>query len=275
MLGLSFVNPLRGSRPDEIRLRAYIECSSHPECGSFVFVYMNPISVSMVWLLVIALVSTLLVYGLAVALRLFNELQLRRRTKGRLVLTFDDGPSALATGAIRALLLRESVRATFFVSGFRSKEHAGLVSDALREGHDIGSHGYLHLHGWRRPFKSLIDVLDGLKSLRQLHPSARFFRPPFGKATLLTHLICWFSGYRFVYWTIDCKDAEREGIRSPDDVVAEFLREGGGVVLLHDLDIRPDAFPDRNSKVLEICNALISCAKSRGMSISTISDVLD
>lgn len=235
---------------------------------------MPSIVASLLWTAATAITMAVAVYGVAVAFRLTNESQLRRRTKGRLVLTFDDGPGPLVTGAIRELLLRESVRGSFFVSGFRSQEHATLISDALKEGHDIGSHGFFHVHGWRRPFSSLKDVFEGLTSLRQLHPSARLFRPPFGKATLLTHLVCWFIGYRFVYWTIDCKDAERERIRTPEDIVSEFLREGGGVVLLHDLDMGSEVFPDRNAKVLAICSALIGCAKSRGMPISTISEIL-
>lgn len=234
---------------------------------------MLPYFAGITWIAITAAVMIVLLYGVAVVLRMLNERQLRRLTKGRLVLTFDDGPSPAVTCAIRDLMHRESVKATFFVSGFRSEEHAGLISDALREGHDVGSHGFLHRHGWRQPLRSLGDVLRGLTSLRKLHPAARLFRPPFGKATLLTHMTCWLQGYRFVYWTIDCKDAERGAIRDPQDIVAEFLRKGGGVVLLHDLDIGAAIFPDRNSKVLAICTALIHCAKSKGMPVSTVSEI--
>lgn len=212
-------------------------------------------------------------YGMAVGLRLRNEWQLRRCCKGRLVLTFDDGPSPTVTAAIRQLLRRESVKASFFVIGFRSEEHTSLISEALSEGHDVGSHSFLHLHGWRQPFKSLGDVFKGLVSLRKRHPVARFFRPPYGKATLLTYLVCWAKGYRTVYWTIDCKDVERDAIREPEDIVAEFERKGGGVVLLHDLDLGPVLLPDRQAKVLAICTALIACAKSQGMPVSTLSEV--
>lgn len=227
-----------------------------------------------IWIAAITVLLAAGVCGIAVALRLWNEWLLRRRSRGRLVLTFDDGPSPAASRSIRQLMQRESVRATFFVSGFRSEAHAGLIAEALMEGHDIGSHGFAHLHGWRRPFKSLGDVARGMASLRKQHPAARFFRPPYGKATLMTHAVSWALGYRMVYWTIDCKDAERDAIREPRDIVVEFLRKGGGVVLLHDLDIEPTLFPDRNAKVLAICEALIACAKSRGMAVSTVSEAL-
>lgn len=220
----------------------------------------------------LALVLTL-VYGVAVVLRLLKEWQLRRKTQGRLILTFDDGPSPAATKAVRALLRRESVRGTFFVSGIRSEEHAQLIAEALEEGHDVGSHGFVHLHGWRQPLKSLSDVMQGMLSLRRQHPGACLFRPPYGKATLMTHLICLVKGFQMVYWTIDCKDAERTTIRDPKDIVDEFLHQGGGVVLLHDLDFDPKVFPDHETKALAICASLITCAKSRGMPILTMTEV--
>jgi peptidoglycan-N-acetylglucosamine deacetylase len=233
-----------------------------------------PILMNLAWIAVTLVAVLACLYGIGVALRLLNEWQLRRRSSGRLLLTFDDGPSPLATRAIRQLMQRESVKATFFVTGFRGEEQPELIAEALEEGHDIGCHGFNHLHGWRKPFKSVGDVFRGLSSLRKRHPAARFFRPPYGKATLLTHSACWLLGYRMAYWTIDCKDAERDLIREPQDIVEEFLRKGGGVVLLHDLDIGSAMFPGRNAKVLAICDALITCAKSRGMPVSTISEVL-
>jgi peptidoglycan-N-acetylglucosamine deacetylase len=229
--------------------------------------------ISFAWVVASIALMFLCLYGGAVALRLLIEWQLRSRSRGRLVLTFDDGPSPVATKAIRQWMQRESVKATFFVTGFRSEEHKELVVEALAEGHDVGSHGFSHPHGWRHPFMSVGDVSQGLASLRSQHPGARFFRPPYGKATLMTHLVCWVKGFRTVYWTIDCKDAERDAIREPQDIVAEFLRKGGGVVLLHDLDIGAAQFPGRNAKVLAICDALVACAKSRGMPVSTVSEV--
>lgn len=234
---------------------------------------MIPTFTTFMWIGSGVLLALAFVYGIAVGLRLVNEWQLRRRSKGRLVLTFDDGPSPLVTTAVRALMRRESVKASFFVIGFRGEEHASFIADALAEGHDVGSHSFFHLHGWRRPFKSLGDVLRGLATLRRRHPHARYFRPPFGKATLLTYLVCWAKGYRTVYWTIDCKDVETDAIKAPEDIVEEFVRKGGGVVLLHDLDLGPTYFPDRHAKVLAICEALIACAKARRMPVSTLSEI--
>lgn len=230
--------------------------------------------INFTWIGVGILVLVVFMYASAVAMRLWNERQLRQRSSGRLLLTFDDGPSPVASRAIRDLMHRESVKATFFVTGFRGEQNAGLIAEALSEGHEVGSHGFTHLHGWRRPIKSVGDVFQGMAQLRKRHPAARFFRPPYGKATLLTHFASWALGYRMVYWTIDCKDAERDAIREPQDIVAEFLRKGGGVVLLHDLDIGTEEFPGRTEKVLAICEALIASAKSRGMAVSTVSEAL-
>ena len=83
--------------------------------------------ISVAWIVTSIVLMLLCLYGGAVALRLLIEWELRRRSRGRLVLTFDDGPSPLATNAIRQWMRRESVKATFFVTGFRIEEHKEIV----------------------------------------------------------------------------------------------------------------------------------------------------
>jgi peptidoglycan/xylan/chitin deacetylase (PgdA/CDA1 family) len=218
-------------------------------------------------------VFVLLTYGGAIALRLLNQFALHSMSKGALVLTFDDGPGAEMSRRIQALLSREGIKGTFFLTGFRAEKHQNLPLEAKRNGHQLASHGFYHLNAWRRPFASLIDTSKGLRELRQVEPGATSFRPPYGKATLLTYLACWLQGYRVVFWTIDCKDAEKHTIRRPHDVVEELLRKGGGVVLMHDLDFEAGAFEERPGKVLALCEALIQAARRNGMRICTVDEL--
>lgn len=215
----------------------------------------------------------LLTYGAAIAIRLLNQSALHSMSKGALVLTFDDGPGVDMSRRIHALLGREGIKGTFFLTGFRAEQHQDVPLEAKRNGHQLASHGFYHLNAWRQPFASLADVWKGLRQLRRVEPGATSFRPPYGKATLFTYLVCWLQGFRVVFWTIDCKDAEKHTIRGPDEVVEELLRKGGGVVLMHDLDFDAGAFEERPGKVLALCEALIQAARRNGMRICTVDEL--
>ena len=53
------------------------------------------------------------------------------------------GP-AVAAPRILALLRKYEIRASFFIPGWIAERHGALVEQILREGHEVGHHGYLH-----------------------------------------------------------------------------------------------------------------------------------
>lgn len=59
-------------------------------------------------------------------------------------LTFDDGPTKVATPKILDILKEEDIKATFFVIGYRVEEFPGIVKRAYEEGHLIANHTYSH-----------------------------------------------------------------------------------------------------------------------------------
>jgi peptidoglycan/xylan/chitin deacetylase (PgdA/CDA1 family) len=61
----------------------------------------------------------------------------------RVALTFDDGPGAW-TESILDLLAAHDARATFFVIGGFVKEHVGLVTRMVADGHEVGNHTWSH-----------------------------------------------------------------------------------------------------------------------------------
>src|ERR1700752_5238659 len=60
------------------------------------------------------------------------------------VLTFDDGPWPPTTPKVLETLASECVRATFFLIGKPASEHPDLVKRIAAEGHNIGSHTWMH-----------------------------------------------------------------------------------------------------------------------------------
>src|SRR5215207_7884140 len=55
-------------------------------------------------------------------------------------LTFDDGPTDVATGAILDVLAARGVAATFFVFGMRAVAHHDLIARMMGAGHEVQPH---------------------------------------------------------------------------------------------------------------------------------------
>ena len=65
--------------------------------------------------------------------------------KGKVALTFDDGPS-IYTDSILDTLKANQVKATFFVTGIKlnTSQSIKIVRRIVAEGHTLGSHMYSH-----------------------------------------------------------------------------------------------------------------------------------
>jgi cellulose synthase/poly-beta-1,6-N-acetylglucosamine synthase-like glycosyltransferase/spore germination protein YaaH/peptidoglycan/xylan/chitin deacetylase (PgdA/CDA1 family) len=62
----------------------------------------------------------------------------------KLILTFDDGPSAEWTPQIINILEREKVPATFFVIGINAEQNIPILKREYRDGFEIGNHTFTH-----------------------------------------------------------------------------------------------------------------------------------
>lgn len=158
--------------------------------------------------------------------------------KGRVYLTFDDGPHPQETAAILSILRQHRARATFFFVGELADRTPELVREALADGHGIGSHGYEHLSPDEAPGGSYIDnVRRGHAALERVvgHRLPRWFRPPYGALGVRTLLRLWRHGFRVVLWNVDSDDSI-EGVAAAT-VVARLSKgsvRAGDIVLLHD-----------------------------------------
>jgi peptidoglycan/xylan/chitin deacetylase (PgdA/CDA1 family) len=102
------------------------------------------------------------------------------------VLTFDDGPWPPTTPKVLETLARECVRATFFPIGKPASEHPDLVKRIAAEGHNIGSHTWLHRSLKQiDPSEATEEIDRGIEAVEMaLHgvetstPSTPFFRFP-------------------------------------------------------------------------------------------------
>ena len=218
---------------------------------------------------VVALLS--LTYVPGAIHRVWNARRLRRLSKGRLVVTFDDGPSPGTTPRILDLLDEFGVRATFFVIGRRADERPDLC-DALRQrGHEIGSHSQRHVHAWTRPLAAVQDVRAGCRSVARWAGPTPVFRPPCGKVSLWTWLAARLAGFRVAVWTIDTEDA-LDRAAEPASIIAKLRADGGGVVLMHDLDWAPG--DPRDGATLAIARELLAAGRELGLETCTMSELI-
>lgn len=169
--------------------------------------------------------------------------------RGRVALTFDDGPSLNITPQILDVLARNGVKATFFVLGF-GPEKEELILREFSEGHTVGYHGMSHdyktvyssLEGLIKNFSSLEDKVYNLTGY-----TSKLIRFPGGSSNTVSKNYCTGimtaavkevenQGYIYFDWNVDSNDAG--SARTADDVynnVINGIRPGHfNVVLMHD-----------------------------------------
>lgn len=186
-----------------------------------------------------------------------------------LALTYDDGPSSVITPRLLDLLQSRRARATFFMLGSHVKQHPHVVDRVVQEGHDIGCHSDQHINAWKAmPADAIADIDAGYEHLSPWIRSDAMFRPPHGKMTLPTYWSTRRRGASVWWWTIDSGDTHRV-LPSTTQVVDRVQQEGGGIVLMHDLD----RTQPRDEFVLETTAALLDFAERESFHVVPLSEV--
>src|SRR5580658_3920787 len=186
-----------------------------------------------------------------------------------LALTYDDGPSSALTLPLLDLLQRHGARATFFMLGRHAQQHPQIADRVIKEGHDIGCHSDQHLDAWKAlPWQAVADIDAGYERLSPWISPDGMFRPPYGKMTLPTYLSIRRRGAPVWWWTIDSGDTHQL-LPSAGQVADSLRREGGGIVLMHDLD----RTQPRNDFVLELTATLLDVAQQESLQIKRLSEL--
>ncbi len=226
----------------------------------------------MLWILVLTIAAGAWL-ALPYAAKKLQIHRLRRRCKaGRLlVLTYDDGPGTRLTPAILDILRDGNATATFFPLGHKLEGSKAIVAEIIKAGHELGSHSYEHLHAWKRnPVSILWDIQEGIRAIRTV-AECHLFRAPYGKLTLGSMIQVRLQGCTQSWWTIDSTDTW-ENPRSVDEILAQVRTQGGGVVLLHDLD--RITRPTHEHFVLDLTRGLLEMAEREEFRICRLGEVI-
>gem|GEM_PF-2013992 len=152
-----------------------------------------------------------------------------------LALTFDDGPSE-HTDRLLDILDYTHAKATFFVLGHRVNAFAGQIARIAREGHDVGSHSWIHRNLPRFSYSQILNDLTVTTNTIQpvSGQRVRFFRPPYGALNNNVRNAIAALGQQSVLWTIDPWDWQNKDVSFVCNDVVDYAHPGG-IILLHDI----------------------------------------
>lgn len=95
-------------------------------------------------------------------------------------LTFDDGPNDNNTNEILAILKKENIHATFFLTGQNVERYPNVVKEIYKSGNAIGVHSYSH--DYKKIYASPKAYTDELLQTEQLIYDVIHVRPVISRA---------------------------------------------------------------------------------------------
>lgn len=158
-------------------------------------------------------------------------------TQKALALTFDISWGTVMPQKVLAILVREHVPATFFLSGPWAEANPGYVRTLVKDGFQVESHGWSHVNYSGLGYAGVVQNI--MKADTVLHTltghKITFVRPPNGdfnaQAIAAAHSI----GYTVVTWGTDSLDWMNPGV---DRIIHRVVSRAhpGDIVLLHASD---------------------------------------
>ena len=166
-----------------------------------------------------------------------------------------------------AMLDRQDVKVTFFMTGFGVQDHPDEVLKLLQHGHELANHSYHHYHMteldelrvMRREIRSTNNVIQELTGI-----TPTLFRPPYGDYDRFVAAMALGEGCTTIMWTNDAKDwVDGATVRS---IYRNIIRNPapGNIILAHIL----------NHDTVEAMDMAITYFKEQGYRLGTISELL-
>lgn len=161
--------------------------------------------------------------------------------RGRIALTFDDGPTPY-TAQVLDILERLHVHATFFVLGSEAQRRPDLIRRMMRDGDEVGVHTFTHPHlgavsAWRERLELqeteqvLAAITGRTTSLLRLPYSST----PDAMTAQDVRALQRAGNYWAVFTTRDTRDWARPGVPAIVKAATTTLtRRSGAVVMMHD-----------------------------------------
>jgi peptidoglycan/xylan/chitin deacetylase (PgdA/CDA1 family) len=194
------------------------------------------------------------------------------RNTNQVALTFDDGPDATYTLAVRDILDAHDVKGTFFTVGKALDARPDISKALLDDGQLLGDHSYHH-DGWRwldPRYPELQRTQNAFE--RDLGVCPAFYRPPHGQRTPFISWLVHDRGMTTVTWDVSANDwASHDAAKVARDILARV--KPGSIILLHDgLDGKVHA--DR-SVLLGALPRILDGLKAKGLQPVRLDELLN
>jgi peptidoglycan/xylan/chitin deacetylase (PgdA/CDA1 family) len=179
--------------------------------------------------------------GRTIAVSNVYDIRLKPR---EVILTFDDGPVPGRTDSILATLDQFGIKATFLMVGQMAKNHPETVRRVAARGHSIGSHSWGHPNLANMSFdRAVAEIERGEAAIRAAGGGpVKFFRFPYLADTSRLRAYMASRGVVVLDVDIDSKDYFKSGPQKVSArTMASLRRQGGGIILFHDLQTRTAA----------------------------------
>lgn len=199
----------------------------------------------------------------------------------KLILTFDDGPSAEYTPKILDILEKEKVPATFFVVGLQGESNIPILQRIYKDGFEIGNHTFTHNNiAKMSPERAQMEMkLTRLLIESITGRSTILFRAPYNADAeprtyeeLEPIARSRDENYLTVNESIDPNDWEK-GV-SADSIFARTIRmvddtaRNASIILLH------DAGGESRQATVEALPRIIEHCKQKGYVFTTVADLM-
>jgi peptidoglycan/xylan/chitin deacetylase (PgdA/CDA1 family) len=167
-----------------------------------------------------------------------------------ILLTIDDAPQDAATdAAMLAILAKHHAKAVWFVNcknfdpaNPHAAENAATLRRIAAAGHEVGSHGYSHLHLDKLHGDALRHEIGGCSDALAaiLHRRPTLFRPPWGVSSPEADAEIKRAGMVSMLWSQNTYDSMLPSFKHQPNAYSDFLRghevrvSAGDILLMHD-----------------------------------------
>jgi peptidoglycan/xylan/chitin deacetylase (PgdA/CDA1 family) len=217
-------------------------------------------------LIPLLIISFILLYLFVPQIRVPGEVKIGK--KGKVYLTFDDGPSEKWTSKILDILKEKDVKATFFVVGEKAKRCPDIVKRIVEEEHGIGNHTYTHRKLTFLSYKDVFNEIERCEEeiFRITGKRPYLLRTPHGFRSLFLPLIKRKKGLKVVTWTKGVWDTDGPGEK---EIMMRVFKKvkNGEILLLHDGNEK--AAP----QVFSCLSEIIDEYKKRGFGFGKVEEI--
>ncbi|MBQ9992391.1 MAG: polysaccharide deacetylase family protein, partial [Firmicutes bacterium] len=186
-----------------------------------------------------------------------------KSAKGKVALSFDDGPFKTYTYDYLDILEEYGVKTTFFCQVQYVERYPEQLQAIVDAGHEIGCHSYAHAQLNKLSSDALRKEIEKCKEILDPFQEITLFRYPYGAYNDRTNGILKEYGLISVMWSVDTEDWAKDDPQAVIDHVKKYTKDGD-IILLH----------EGKKVTLAALPGIITTLRDMGFEIVTVSELL-